>query len=279
MLIAVIIIASCRKTKNEAVAPQLSVSSSEELFNADGGVSEVNVSSNTTWSVSNAASWFTATASTTTGNGKVSLTVQSNPLSTERSAVISVSAGSISKEIKIRQSAKVYGDSIPADATGMSSNAVQLAAKIKLGFNIGNTLEAIGGETNWGNPKITKAFVDFVKQSGFNAIRIPCSFDQYSNTSAQIKTEWLNRVKEVVQYCIDDSLYVILNIHWDGGWLENNAQQPNRMLLTQGKKRFGDKLPLTCVVLMNTYFLQAPMNQRIRRNANECAAFLSSNIY
>ena len=33
---------------------------------------------------------------------------------------------------------------IPADATGMSSSAVQLAAKIKLGWNLGNSLEAIG---------------------------------------------------------------------------------------------------------------------------------------
>ncbi len=41
--------------------------------------------------------------------------------------------------------------------TGMGSNAVQLAAKIKLGWNIGNTLEAIGGETAWGNPKVTES--------------------------------------------------------------------------------------------------------------------------
>src|SRR5687767_8324060 len=156
--IAITFFASCKKKNTAVVSAQLSISTSEELFTADGGVSEVTVSSNTKWSISNAALWCTATASATQGNGKVSLTVQSNPLSTERSAIISVSSGRISKEIKIRQSGKTYGDSIPADATGMSSNAVQLAAKIKLGLNIGNTLEAIGGETNWGNPKITKAF-------------------------------------------------------------------------------------------------------------------------
>ena len=32
----------------------------------------------------------------------------------------------------------------------------------------------------------------------------------------------MQRVREVVDYCIHDSLYVILNDHYDGGWLEQN---------------------------------------------------------
>jgi len=118
---------------------------------------------------------------------------------------------------------------LPSDNTGMSSNAVELAAKINLGWNLGNTLEAIGGETAWGNPRTTKAFITFVKQSGFNAIRIPCAWNQYMENSAtaKLKTDWLNRVKEVVQYCVENDMYVIINIHWDGGWLENNCT-PNK---------------------------------------------------
>src|SRR5687767_11838834 len=45
---------------------------------------------------------------------------------------------------------------IPADSTGMTSTAVDLSGHIKLGWNAGNTLEAIGGETAWGNPPITQ---------------------------------------------------------------------------------------------------------------------------
>ena len=273
-LIVILFFASCKKKDTAVVSAQLSVSSSEELFTADGGVSEVTVSSNTKWSISNAALWYTATASATEGNGKVSLNVQSNPLNTERSAIISVSAGSISKEIKIRQSGKANGDSIPADATGMSSNAVQLAAKIKLGFNIGNTLEAIGGETNWGNPKITKAFVDFVKQSGFNAIRIPCSFDQYSNASAQIKTEWLNRVKEVVQYCVDDSLYVILNIHWDGGWLENNCTLAKQGAVNTKQKAFWRQIA-THLRGFDEHLIFASANEPNASDATQMSVLLS----
>jgi hypothetical protein len=53
-------------------------------------------------------------------------------------------------------------DDIPADQTGMSSDAKTLAAKIKLGWNLGNTLEVpftSGGETGWGNEKTTEALM------------------------------------------------------------------------------------------------------------------------
>ena len=67
------------------------------------------------------------------------------------------------------------------DQTGVTSTAAQLAAKFQLGWNIGNTLEASGSETAWGNPLVTQALIDKVKQAGFTAVRIPCDWDQYSN--------------------------------------------------------------------------------------------------
>jgi endoglucanase len=243
LMVAIIAIVSCKKSK-ETVAQQLSVSSVEELFTADGGVSEVTVSSNAKWSISNPVTWFTATASTTEGNGKISLHVQSNPAAAERSAIISVSSGSILKQIKVRQLGKAAGDSLPPDATGMSSNAVQLAAKIKLGWNMGNSLEAIGGETAWGNPKATRALIDKVKQSGFNAVRLPCSWNQYLVNSAtnQIKPEWLDRVKEVVQYCVDNDMYVLLNIHWDNGWLDGHINAQDQASVNEKQKIFWTQI-------------------------------------
>ena len=246
VFIALIFSVSYKKKDTIIAAPQLSISSSEEIFIADGGISEVSVTSNTNWSISNAASWCTATASASGGNGKISLNVQPNPSATERSTIVSVSSGNILREIKLRQLSRVSGDSILPDATGMSSNAVQLAGKIKLGLNIGNTLEAIGGETAWGNPKITKSFVDFVKQSGFNAVRLPCSWNQYtvSSSNTVLKAEWLNRVKEVVQYCVDNDLYVILNIHWDGGWLENNITPDKQDAVNEKQRAFWKQIAI-----------------------------------
>jgi aryl-phospho-beta-D-glucosidase BglC (GH1 family) len=272
-LVALIIVVSCKKSK-DVVAPTLSVSSSEELFTASGGTSEVTVTANNTWSINNSATWCSANASTTNGNGKITFTVQSNPSTMERSAIISVSSGSILKEIKLRQLGKASGDSIPPDATGMSNNAVQLAAKIKLGLNFGNTLEAIGGETAWGNPKITRAFIDFVKQSGFNAVRIPCSWDQYANASAQIKTEWLSRVKEVVQYCIDDGLYVILNIHWDGGWLENNITTAKQEAVNEKQKIFWKQIAIA-MRDFDEHLLFASANEPNASDATQMSVLLS----
>jgi len=129
------------------------------------------------------------------------------------------------------------------DMAGMSSNAVQLASKIKVGLNIGNTLEAIGGESNWGNPKITKELISLIKANGFNAVRIPCSWDQYANSStAKISQEWLDRVEEVVQYCTDENIYVLLNIHWDGGWLENNCTVEKQAEVNEKQKAYWEQI-------------------------------------
>ncbi len=141
--------------------------------------------------------------------------------------------------------------------TGMSSNAVELAAKMKLGWNIGNTLEAgnfstplapkkcgvIDSETCWGNPKITEDYIKFVKQSGFNAIRLPVSWNQYANQqTAEIEPVWLDRVKEVVKYCVDNDLYIIVNIHWDGGWLENQISQEEQANTNLKQKAFWEQI-------------------------------------
>jgi aryl-phospho-beta-D-glucosidase BglC (GH1 family) len=235
-------IISC--SKKEDIKPELSVSATEVLVAANGETSEVNVTSNTNWTITNTSTWCSTRTSTNNGNGKINLTIQPNVNATERMTIISVVAGNISKEIKVRQFGKTNSDSIPPDQTGMSSNAVQLASKIKLGWNIGNTLEAIGGETAWGNPKVTKALIDLVKQNGFNAIRIPCSWDQYADASNVLKTEWLNRVKEVVQYCVDNDMYAILNIHWDGGWLENNCTTAKQEAVNAKQKAFWKQIAL-----------------------------------
>ena len=35
---------------------------------------------------------------------------------------------------------------------------------MKIGWNLGNTLEAIGGETAWGNPKVTDTLIKEIKK-------------------------------------------------------------------------------------------------------------------
>ena len=132
---------------------------------------------------------------------------------------------------------------IAPDATGMGSTAVQLASKIRLGLNIGNTMEAIGGETGWGNPLITEAMIKAAKADGFNAIRLPVAWDQYANQqTAKIDQAWLDRVKQVVKYCVDNQMYVLVDIHWDGGWLERNVVPEKQVAVNEKQKAFWTQI-------------------------------------
>ena len=110
-----------------------------------------------------------------------------------------------------------------ASAAELSGNtATELVSFIGTGWNLGNTLDATGGgnslysETSWGNPKTTKAMIDAVKKQGFNTVRVPVSWGNHTTgNNFTIDSKWLARVKEVVDYCIDNDMYVILNIHHD----------------------------------------------------------------
>jgi endoglucanase len=85
--------------------------------------------------------------------------------------------------------------------------------------------------------------VETVKAAGFDSIRLPCSWDQYSNAStAKISDTWLARVKDVVQYCIDADMPVLLNIHWDGGWLENNVTPAQQNAVAAKQKAFWEQI-------------------------------------
>lgn len=172
------------------------------------------------------------------GISKISLTLEPNTSTEERTANITVSAGTRAENsgiiVKITQAAAEAPkpeepnepeQPIPGGSeTLLGIKALDIARDIRAGWNIGNTLEAIGGETAWGNPMINEAYLDGVKAAGFNAIRIPCSWDQNisDKSTNTIKSSWLDRVDEVVGMVLERDMYAIINIHWDGGWLENN---------------------------------------------------------
>ncbi len=164
---------------------------------------------------------------------------------------------------------------LPPDASGMTSTAAQLAAKFRLGWNLGNTLEAIGGETAWGNPQATQALIDKVKASGFTAVRLPCSWNQYADqNTAKIQDAWMNRVKQVVQYCVNDGLYVVLNIHWDGGWLENNITTQAQASVNAKQKAFWEQIA-TAMRGFDEHVMFASANEPAASDATGMSVLLS----
>lgn len=109
----------------------------------------------------------------------------------------------------------------PPATTGMRDlTSLQLSKLMGAGWNLGNSLEAIGGETAWGNPATTQTLMTAVKAAGFKTVRIPVSWKQYADASDNIKASWLTRVADVVGFAQTAGLFVIINVHWDGGWLQ-----------------------------------------------------------
>lgn len=124
--------------------------------------------------------------------------------------------------------------------------ASQVAAQIQLGWNVGNSLEAVGGETAWGNPLITQQLINSVRAAGFNAIRIPASWDLHADQGTlTIDPVWMARVKEVVDYAYNQGMVVILNIHWDGGWLEERPLYSYQQAVNQKQRAYWTQIATT----------------------------------
>lgn len=116
--------------------------------------------------------------------------------------------------------------SASGSVSSTSSGAIAFARKMGVGWNLGNSLEAIGSggpgvETAWGNPVVTRDLINDVKAAGFDTIRIPVAWSKFSDPdNFVIDTAWMNRVEEVVNYALNADMYTIINIHWDGGWMQ-----------------------------------------------------------
>jgi len=103
--------------------------------------------------------------------------------------------------------------------------AVELVASIRVGWSLGNTFDAhsldwLGDrpsvsamETGW-QPSITsKENIDTLKAVGFNAIRIPVTWIKAIDENYIIRHDWMARIKEVVDYAVENDMIIILNSH------------------------------------------------------------------
>lgn len=103
-------------------------------------------------------------------------------------------------------------------------DARDAVAQMGVGINIGNTLEnTTTWETGWGNPLITKEYVENLARLGFKTVRLPVAWDTYA-VDGQIQPEKLGRVGEVVDWITGAGMFCVLNIHWDGGWIDSSAK-------------------------------------------------------
>lgn len=216
---------SCSNNNSNGEAPKLVVSTKEATFDSEGGIITFTIDSNAKWAIENTQPWMKIDKlAGDTGTTTVTLTTVLSTSNAANSVNIRISADNgQARLILVSQAPYIFPSyntsPIAPDATGMASTATQLIAKMKVGINLGNTLELKGI-----NADPTEANIKFIKQMGFNAVRIPCGPDYVGNASSssvsKIDDTYLAKVKQVVKWCVENDLYVFVNIHWDGGWLE-----------------------------------------------------------
>lgn len=105
--------------------------------------------------------------------------------------------------------------------------AKEAVKNMGVGWNLGNTLDANDAtktwkttaehETCWGQPVTKPELIKMMKEAGFGAIRVPVTWYQEIDSDGKINETWMNRVKEVVDYVINEGLYCIINVHHDTG--------------------------------------------------------------
>jgi endoglucanase len=126
----------------------------------------------------------------------------------------------------------------PSQTAGKMRNITsqQLVEDMTFGWNLGNTLDVCQAdrdgdgkinehveagekvdETLWGNPKATKELFTSLKKNGVNAVRIPVTWRDHMDSNGNIDREWMDRVQQVVDYAYSQGMYVIINVHHDGG--------------------------------------------------------------
>lgn len=114
------------------------------------------------------------------------------------------------------------------ELTGLTAS--EIVAQMGIGWNLGNTFDATGGnktlvysqEQSWGNPKVTPELIRKVKEAGFSTIRIPVTWYRQLSYDGKftINPAFLARVKEVVDMAYAEGLYVIINMHHEE-WLNS----------------------------------------------------------
>ncbi|MGN0587344.1 MAG: glycoside hydrolase family 5 protein [Oscillospiraceae bacterium] len=156
--------------------------------------------------------------------------------------------------------------------------SMELVKDMGIGWNLGDTLDVCQAdrdgdgkvnehvadgekvdETLWGNPKATRELFTALKEDGISSVRIPVTWRDHIDDKGNIDKEWLDRVQEVVDYAYSQDMYVILNVHHDGGgdpqfgaWIIDGAVKDKEATLKKYKnlwsqiaerfKNYGDKL-------------------------------------
>ncbi len=148
-----------------------------------------------------------------------------------------------------------------------NNEAFEFVSGMRGGMNLGNAFDAqdctwltdeMEYESAWCGAKTTTQYIDSLCNEGFNVIRIPVSWHNHVDSNFNISAQWLDRVTEVVDYCLDKDMYVIINMHHDinkNYFYPDSAHLDNTLKYTEAiwsqlSERFKDrseKLIFECI--------------------------------
>jgi hypothetical protein len=154
------------------------------------------------------------------GGGYAAMAVATNAYAGGEMALIPISGGTITTGSSHKFDA-VFDLGLQAAGTNIPASMPWLNPTY--GMNVGNCLEL-----NWGPPNA--ALFYSAVQNGFNAVRIPCAWDMTGTTTNisggvtnyLINPAYMAQVKQTVDAAIAAGMYVMINDHWDDGWLQGN---------------------------------------------------------
>lgn len=136
-------------------------------------------------------------------------------------------------------------------------SAQEIAKKMGIGLNLGNTMEAYNAEncdkityewipvvgnntptdyeTCWGAVVTTQEVIDGIKAEGFDTVRIPVFWGNMmkNDGSYTINSDYIARVREIVDYCQNAGLYTVINIHhFDEFIIRRNSTEDCKEIFT-----------------------------------------------
>ncbi|HCF82505.1 MAG TPA: glycoside hydrolase family 5, partial [Ruminococcaceae bacterium] len=168
-------------------------------------------------------------------------TISSSSTADSSSAPTSSSSSEISSSSSSAESSAQNPAVTPEKSDLSELTGLELAQRIKVGWNLGNAFDASDCtwvsdemlyESAWNGDMTAEQHIETLKQAGFNAVRIPVSWHNHVSDNYSISEKWLSRVNEVVDWCLERDMFVILNIHHDNS---TSFMFPTNQYLEQSK--------------------------------------------
>ena len=146
--------------------------------------------------------------------------------------------------------------------------SVSFAKALKCGWDLGGSLDACNTalempdlwDRAWGHPSVTKDLIHSIRQKGFTSIGIPVTlYRRFDENTFKIDEAFLKRVKEVVDWAMDEGFYVLVDIHhdsqyWLNKWDGNTSSREYKCfvsLWTQFAKAFRDESDHLAFITIN----------------------------